>query len=1277
MQADKKIEQLQQEIKKLESELQKQKEEYSSIKEEYQSSNEELQSTLEEIEEAYDVIRENEKKYRLLYENAGIAIGYYKPDGKIISYNNIAAEHIGKPTDFFCGKHISEIFPEKDANKFQKRIKIAAETDRIFQYEDEAELPTGNKWFTSIYSRITDQYENIQGVQVFSYEITEKKKNQIELQEKSEEIEAQNEELRQKNEQFFVLNNKYIKANKKLEEQNHEILESEERFKLLSEVTFEGIILHKNGVILDVNRSFERITGYTKKQAVGSDMRKVLITEEDKFKVGQNIIKEYAAPYRIKVRRKNNTFFTAEIEARNIKYKNDIIRIAALRDITEKVKAEKALKESETRYRKIFENTSFGIFQSTPDKGYITMNQAFANIFGFDSPADMISKVKNINSLYVRSADREKIKILLATAGKIHGYEAELYHQKGHKIWISIYATSEIDENGEIYYEGTIEEITQRKKAEIALVKSERKFRAMAENFPTGAIFLFDKNLKYKMVAGSELQKVGINPEDCIGKTVYEYFPSSVSNIAGPKTKKIFEGINSYYEVEFLGNIYANWATGIKNEEGEIEEGLVYTLKITDLKNKEKELIAKNKEYASLNEEYISQNEELHTTLEELQAKTKQLGEKEKLHRNISELTSDYIYSAKLSRNGDITTEWMIGAVKRITGYTVQEIEKMNHGFASLVYPPDLQYFFKNKQPSLYKMKSIQSQYRIIHKDGTTKWLYDYIKPLPCENEPAKIQLLGAVQDITKIKETEIELKQSSDFLNSIISNLPIGLQIFDKDGYSEKINHTQKELLGIPNMNEGIGKFNILTDPQSIAHGSDKRFKEVYEKGVTIDHEFEYNFDYHNNQWNTKKGKRHFRSIIFPLFDEGKKVSKVITLLMDVTENKKSDKLRNEAEIAQKTAQMKQQLLANISHEMRTPMNGIIGMANFLYDTNLSQQQKEYVGIIKESSESLKHIIKDVLDLSKIEQGKMNMVPEATNLRKMLKNTVNMFSEQANQKGIVLNYQVDEQFSEYILIDKNRLKQIIYNLVSNAIKYTREGNINIDLKVVEQDSKVITGKAMIKDTGVGIDKDDLQRVFDTFTRIENGYSRYAEGTGLGLSICKGLAKLLGGDIHADSEPGKGSAFWFTFKASQVKNEHLTKNLYNIPDIRPYQLKILLAEDKIVNQKVAKMLLEKQGCKVTIANNGKEAIEKYEDNKFDIILMDILMPEMDGVKAMKVIKEKSNKPPPIIALSAYALEGDSNKYIQMGMDDYIEKPIDKTKMIQKLFKWTKEHRKKE
>jgi signal transduction histidine kinase/HPt (histidine-containing phosphotransfer) domain-containing protein/BarA-like signal transduction histidine kinase len=389
-------------------------------------------------------------------------------------------------------------------------------------------------------------------------------------------------------------------------------------------------------------------------------------------------------------------------------------------------------------------------------------------------------------------------------------------------------------------------------------------------------------------------------------------------------------------------------------------------------------------------------------------------------------------------------------------------------------------------------------------------------------------------------------------------------------------------------------------------------------------------------------------------------------TCVEQVMLEKEGERLELELKVAEKSAKIKQQFLANISHEMRTPMNGIMAMTEILLKTPLAGEQMDYTLTIKKSAENLMEMINDLLDITELEQEKIFIKTSEVNIKKLFTSIYKNFEPQALEKGISLHYHISENLPEYLLTDKQRVTQVIKNLVTNAIKFTEKGSIELsyNFKDISKDSGEI--QVDVSDTGIGIELDEQAKMFELFTQQNQSNSRSYEGLGIGLTLCRKIADLMGGRIELESSPGKGSRFSFIFPAGKIssgKEESNTEQQLNL------NARVLYAEDKVVNQKVVTIILQNAGCKVDIATNGVEALEMFEEKKYDLILMDIQMPQMDGITAMKKLRKSYQSLPPIIGLSANALKADADHYIREGLDDYISKPLTPEKLKSRVAKW--------
>jgi len=393
--------------------------------------------------------------------------------------------------------------------------------------------------------------------------------------------------------------------------------------------------------------------------------------------------------------------------------------------------------------------------------------------------------------------------------------------------------------------------------------------------------------------------------------------------------------------------------------------------------------------------------------------------------------------------------------------------------------------------------------------------------------------------------------------------------------------------------------------------------------------------------------------------------------IIRDITEQKQAESLKKARDLAHQSAQMKEQFIASISHEMRTPMNAILGMSNLVIQTDLDEEQHNYISSIKQSSEILLGVVNDILQISEIQNGKVKFENKNFDLHKLLKNLINVMQYKAKEKNLSLELVQDDGTPTIIRGDKLRLNQILYNLVGNAVKFTDEGHVKIYVVNLNQNSYSVQIKFIVEDTGIGIPKDKVEAIFESFTRIRTK-DRIFEGTGLGLSIVKNLVEQQGGKIGATSELGGGSNFFFDLIFEVGEELELAADMQQEPVLdKDASFKLLLVEDHKMNQLVARKTLEKQweNIKITIANDGLEAIAVLEKERFDIILMDIQMPKMNGYEATKHIRHKMSPEiaqTPILAMTAHAHISQDGKFREYGMDDYVLKPFDPEQLFKKI-----------
>ena len=496
---------------------------------------------------------------------------------------------------------------------------------------------------------------------------------------------------------------------------------------------------------------------------------------------------------------------------------------------------------------------------------------------------------------------------------------------------------------------------------------------------------------------------------------------------------------------------------------------------------------------------------------------------------------------------------------------------------------------------------------------------------------------------------------QGSEALySSLVESMPMHLVRKDKHRRIVFANKLYCEAMG-RTLDELLGKTDDELFPPDLAQKYRIEDDRVFETGKGFRDIEEYNGSDPDSE------RAFFEFYKGPVHDAGGSVNGIQIMFWDVTKQKRIEEQAREAkEMAEQANRAKSEFLANMSHEIRTPMNGVIGMTELVLDTKTTAEQREYLNTVKYSAESLLRILNDILDFSKIEAGKLDLDHAAFGLRDCVGQTVQSLACRADSKGIKLNCRFETDLPETVVGDAGRLAQIIVNLVGNAIKFTDDGEVEVEVSRESNSDQSVFLHFCVRDTGIGIPADHQEKIFESFRQADASTTKRFGGTGLGLSISSQLVQLMGGKIWVESTVGQGTKFHFTANF-ELSDQQLAKTKAQAKPQSPNRkLKILLAEDGVVNQKVAIGLLERQGHEVVLATDGMEAVNAMDSDEFDLVLMDVQMPNMDGHDATKIIRQKeksSERRTPIIALTASAMKGDEERCLESGMDDYVAKPL--------------------
>jgi len=567
---------------------------------------------------------------------------------------------------------------------------------------------------------------------------------------------------------------------------------------------------------------------------------------------------------------------------------------------------------------------------------------------------------------------------------------------------------------------------------------------------------------------------------------------------------------------------------------------------------------------------------------------------------------------------------------------------------------------------SVEKKTAFSFEARFVAEGAEVTWFLVQLNPMAGHQGGG---FVGAMIDITNQKRAEKELQHTQDRFKLFYENAPIPYQSLDVDGNFLEVNPAFSELLGYQ-PEELIGQwFGVVLTPK-YRNLVPKRFPVFKETGRIVKTEFVFLKKDGSEVDVEIDGK-----IGYHLDGSFKQTHCV---LHDVTEHKKAEEqIILEKERAQEANRVKSNFLATMSHELRTPMNGVLGMTQLLKGGSLTDDQQQYCDVIMESGNRLVSILSDILDISKIEADKMVLQQEKFSLISLIDSSVQLFSGSAQAKNIDLFYEVDPRVAECFMGDPHLLGQVLTNLLGNAVKFTPEGSVSLKVQLISGDDDQQQLSIAVEDTGIGVPLEFHDSIFNSFTQVQSESTRNYGGTGLGLSIVGKLLALMNGTVTLDSNLGEGSCFtvWLSLPIDKALGREAV--CQTLPKAQPsvtgqLQGRVLLVEDEPINQMVLTKALTSMGLESEVANNGEEALIKLEDGGFQLVLMDLLMPVMDGFEATRYIrshKDQRISEVPIIAVTAKAMNGDEEYCYESGMNDYLTKPVMLDQLEKVINRW--------
>jgi PAS domain S-box-containing protein len=982
-----------------------------------------------------------------------------------------------------------------------------------------------------------------------------------------------------------------------------------------------------DGYITWANEAFCILTGYSMEEVIGKtpvELCKGPLTDETTLAhLLESFFNGHGFSTDIIYYRKNKTWFWGHSVSQPLKNDKGIITefFGIIQDVTTKKANEEKLKV----LSQIAEDNINGVIIADAAGNITWVNKSFTKITGYS--LEEVAGKKPGQFLQGPETDKDTVAYLGKQIAKGEPFNAEIlnYNKEGKKYWLRIQGQPIKNENGSIAGFFALEEDITREK------ESERRF----------------KNV---------LESIGDNVWEHDFKTGITYFSKSDNSFLGYSSDDLTNNRQLWWNSVFKADLQLLAESNRKYQNGE-----------ADSHNLEYRLVDKHGTIRWVLDRgvVIEKNATgnplriigTHTDITEMKEAEQKLDEQRKFYESIlNNMPADiavfnsnheYLFVNPRGIKDEELRKWIVG--KRDEDYCALRNRPVNIAHERRA---TFNKVLESKQTSEWEERYVLS-------NGNEQYVLRRL--FPVLNNAGKVYLvIGYGIDITERKKFEVALKANEEKYRGIIANMNLGLMEMDKNGKIIFANQTLLKMTGINEVEANGYNSKRFLDTSSV-NLVEERLKQRAE-GISEAYEVQTNINGQRGWWFVSSAPKYSPA--------GKHVGSIV-ICLDITNQKKLEQeLIKSREQAEQLAKAKEIFLANMSHEIRTPMNAILGMGNQLAKTNLTEQQNFYLNTIATAAENLLVIINDILDFSKIEAGKLNVEKIGFEPKMIAGNAMHVLMHKAEEKGIkLINSFCDTRLSPVLLGDPYRLNQVMLNLISNAIKFTEKGFVDIIFEVIDETSTHQTVKGCVIDTGIGMDNDFVEKIFDKFSQEYESVSRKFGGTGLGMSICKELVQLMGGTIEVESSKGNGTVVSFTIEFEKGDTANLPQsNSESFTGDFISNKTILVTDDNEMNRLVASTILENYGATILEAANGEEALSMLDKNIVDLVLMDIQMPVLNGYEAIRLIRKQANNIP-VIALTANAIKGEADKCLEAGMNDYIAKPFKEEEFLKKIAYW--------